>query len=344
MKLPVVLQTEGVSQTRLAKLLNVIYGSLLLAVLAAHAHAGPIGICLVSSDTGTSNSSALYATAIVQAGCVPGFTSSIGPGGAVNPTSLAGGLTTATLSVSQLMPFGGTAVATSTASLNQGVLRDYSDSEGSVGGCGGSCTTTGGTSTAESLMSDNIHFTITNGASSAIVTMHAHLDGVIGFEGTTAQNYNIQDSFTLGGTSCWESLTGLGISQCTSSNFLTSSFSNQSASGFDFTGTFQVTNGVTDPFNASLQTSCQGGALCDFANTASFSLSLPSNVKFTSDSGVLFSSASTATPEVGTFLMAGVTLLGVGLFRRRNARIQQSHAASGSGASYCSVSTGLVVA
>jgi len=180
---------------------------------------------------------------------------------------------------------------------------------------------------AESLMSDNVHFAITDTASSAIVTFHAHLGGALGSQaGSNTNNYNIQDQFILGGSGCWGSATGLGDGPCGSQNFgfLTSSFTNQSATGFDFTGTFQVTNGATDPFFAALNVDCSGGATCDFSHTAEFSLSLPSDVTFTSDSGVLFSqTAAVGTPEPGTFGLVAAAFLGVMVQRRRLANRQR---------------------
>jgi MYXO-CTERM domain-containing protein len=173
-------------------------------------------------------------------------------------------------------------------------------------------------------MSDNLHFTITDGSGPAIVTLIAHLDSTIGSEaGSNTNNYNMSDQFILGGSACWGSATGLGFQPCGSQNdgFLTSSFTNQSATGFDFTGTFQLTNGATDPVFAALNVDCSGGANCDFSNTAAFSLSLPSDVTFTSDSGVLFSqTGAAATPEPGSFGMAAAALLGVVVRRRRRAK------------------------
>ena len=322
-----VLQGAGLLKDWRAKMSKLFGGLVLLAALAAQAHAGAVGICLSDSGFGNGNiSNAQYATAVVSAGCIPGFSSGLGSDGVVSPTSLAPGLTTATLTLTQPLTFGGNGVASSTASLDQGVLRDYSDTQGGLGGCGGTCTTTGGRMIAESLMSDNLHFTITGPASSAIVTFHAHLDGGIGLEAGAAPNYNILDEFILGGVGCWGSATGLGAQPCLSQNagYLTSSFSNQSATGFDFTGTFQVTNGATDAFLAALNVDCSGGVLCDFSNTAAFSLTLPSNVTFTSDSGVLFSqNPVAATPEPGMFGLAAMALLCMVVLRRRSAKPQQ---------------------
>ncbi len=292
MKQVIVLKGAGVATDWRARLLQVFGGVVLLAALAAPARADVPGICLLDSGFGNGNiSSAQYASGVVSAGCVDGFSASLGTDGVVNPTSLASGLTTGTLTLDQPLTFGGTGVASATASLDQGVLRDTSDTAGGIGGCGGTCTTTGGRMIAESLFRDVVHFAITDSAASAVVTLKAHLDGSISSEaGSNANNFNIQDNFILGGSGCWESLTGVGFAPCGAQNFgfLTSSFTNQAANGFDFTGTFLVNNGTVDPFFAALQTDCQGGANCDFSNTASFSLTLPSDVTMSSDSGVLF--------------------------------------------------------
>jgi hypothetical protein len=99
--------------------------------------------------------------------------------------------------------------------------------------------------------------------------------------------------------------------------WLTSSFTNQTATGFDFTGTFNFTDGMSGLFLAALQLNCGGGALCDFNSTASFSLTLPSDVTFTSDSGVLFSQQGAAAPEPASLAFGGASLAVLGILRRR---------------------------
>jgi hypothetical protein len=286
-------------------------GAVLLAGLATPARAdATFGICIMDSAFGTGGeSSAQYATSAVTAGCVPGFSSSVGTGGNVNPTSIGPGLTTATLTATQ-----GTTVASSSSSLNQGVLRVDSNTDGSPGS---------GRAISEALFNDILHFTITNGAPSAVGTLNVHLDGSISAADATRFGYNIQDTFGLGGTVCWESTGGatppfLGTS-CNS--FLTSSFTNQTVTGFDFTGTFSVTNGLSSNFFAALLADCGGGGLCGFSNTNSFSLSLPSNVTFTSDSGVLFTDKGSAVPEPssGALLVAGMFAIGLAARRRFSA-------------------------
>lgn len=306
-----------------SKLTRVLGGLLLLAGFASHAQAGTFGVCIlpaVSTQLGTS--SALYATAIVEAGCNPGLTTSLQPGAILTPGSLAAGLTTASLNLSQPMTSGGTAVAIATASIDQGALHLYADSQGTLIGCGGTCLGTGGSAFPEALFDDTLHYTITDAAPSAVGTFHAHLDGSIGLEGGNG-NYSLTDSFIFGpGSGCWGSQTGLTPGPCGSQNYgwLTSSFSNQTATGFDFTGTFSITDGSSGLFLAALQLGCSGGALCDFSNTASFSLTVPSNVTWTSDSGVLFSQQQSAVPEPATFGIAGLALAALGILKRRSRR------------------------
>ena len=307
--------------------------ALLLAGLATQARADTFGICDSEAASGGANvSNATYSTS-ASTGCVPGFNSSLATGGSVSPTSLGAGLTTASLTVDQLMPFGGTAISTSTASLDNGTLSLYADTQGGTGSCGGTCVGTGGRSTPEAIFDDTLHFTITDGAPSAIVTIHAHLDGTIASEGLNTFGYTLMDQFSLGGGSaCWDSaggVSGSGFGLCGSQNFGFSNptFTNQTATGFDFTGTFSVTNGEASVLFAALQADCQNGAACDFSHTSTLSLSLPSDVTFTSASGVLFTQSQTAVPEPSSSVPLLAAMFAIGLAARRRAAARRLLAA-----------------
>jgi len=309
-------------------LLTKVFGGLVLvAGLASQAHAGTFGICVSPADFGTGgNSSATYSTIAFPGGCNPGFTSSLQAGAVLNPASLVPNLTTATLAINAPMSAGGistgTVVASATASLDQGLLRIYGNSEGTLGGCGGTCQTTGGVALPEAALVDTLHFAITDAAPSAIVTFHAHLDGIASLEALGVGNYNVLEQWGLGGLGCWQTLgggSGNGFGPCAAQNggYLSSGFTNQTATGFDFTGTFAVNNGFSTLFNASIQENC-GSALCDFSSTASFSLTLPSDVRLTTDSGVLFSQPGTsAAPEPATFGVVAAAAVILGILRRR---------------------------
>jgi hypothetical protein len=300
---------------------ELLWALLLLAGLTSHAHAGTVfGVCVLPAvQTQLGTSSADYSNTTGVSGCNGGFTSSLQPGAVLTPSSPPTGLTTASLTLTQPMTSGGTAVATASASLDQGALHLYGDSQGTLIGCGGTCMTTGGSAFPQAYIEDTLHYSITDDATSAIGTFHAHLDGIIGLESGLG-NYGISETFLFAGASgCWQSDTGTGFQPCGSQNFgwLTSSFTNQTATGFDFTGTFSITNGMSGLFLAGLQMNCGGGALCDFSNTASFSLDLPSDVTFTSDSGVLFTQSANSVPEPATFVIAGAALTILGVLKRK---------------------------
>src|ERR1039458_6194801 len=196
----------------------------LMGGLASPPQAGTVRFFVLPSVfTALGTSSANYSTAVVTAGCIPGFSSSLQPSAILNPTSLGAGLTTATLNLSQPMTSGGTAVAIATASIDQGAIHLYGDSQGTPIGCGGSCQTTGGSAFPEALFDDTLHFIITDTATSAIGTFQANLDGVIGlesdFEGSFG-NYSVSESFLFGGGSgCWGAQTGLTPGPCGSQIF-----------------------------------------------------------------------------------------------------------------------------
>jgi hypothetical protein len=93
---------------------------------------------------------------------------------------------------------------------------------------------------------------------------------------------------------------------------------NESAGGFDFSGTVNVTNGQAIPLSMLLQLNCIGGETCDFSHTAAVSFSLPSDVTFTSDSGVLLTqTVASAVPEPASFALIGAGLAALAVFKKK---------------------------
>jgi hypothetical protein len=318
------LQAGRVSRAFCARLFVILAGVAVLAAIAAPAQATPtFGICTVNAasaqySSGPLNSSAQYTSgpSFPDQGCVSGFNSSVAPGGSVStrPFSLSPGLTTATVTVSQLAPFGGNpALSVSTASLDQGALHVNSDSQAAVGSCDGSCLSTGERATSEAEFYDTLH-----SLNAGTVTFVAGLEGSIGLvANANSASYTLQEIFQIGGASgCWGSQFGLGFAPCGSQNFGFggTGFYFQAYNGFGFTGTFDVTAGETTTFKTFLLVDCSGGYGCDFSNTATFGIS---GVSYTEDSGVLFSQPSSSVPEPGTWCAMGVGLLVLGGLRRR---------------------------
>jgi MYXO-CTERM domain-containing protein len=295
--------------------------ALLLAGAAPRATAG--GICLIPDVAASNTSTATYASFNVTAGCNVGFSTSISGTGTISPSSLGAGLTSGALTVTDVYsPTGGVGISTTYANLVQGVLKDYSNAQGpEIPGFGYTRLRAVSTSGFE----DTAHFTITDASPMVTVTLNAHLDGTNGNEGgDPLAHYSVVQEFGYDTTvlGCWQSTgpSSSAFGKCTGGT-IPAVYTNQAATGFDATATFQVSTASAHLIWATLQTDCSEGMLCDYGHTATFSFTLPSDVTFTSDSG-LFSQlpASSPTPEPGTAALVVVALGGLWRWRRHKAK------------------------
>ena len=104
--------------------------------------------------------------------------------------------------------------------------------------------------------------------------------------------------------------------------WVSNNISSESPNSFIFTGTYALTGSSdTLPIQLELDLQCQADASCDLSHTGAITLSLPSNVTFTSASGVFLTQqpASTAPEPAYTFIL-GAALLGIGALARRRFR------------------------
>ena len=97
-------------------------------------------------------------------------------------------------------------------------------------------------------------------------------------------------------------------------------YTNDTISGFNFQGSLTVTNGEVLEISYIQQMNCNDSATCDFSNTSQMALNLPSDVSYTSDSGVFLTDVpgqGQSTPEPGSLLLVGLGIVGIGYVRRR---------------------------
>lgn len=226
------------------------------------------------------------------------------------------GATTASMSISSNVNANTQESSSSYASLASGIMRSQV------------ATVTTGSSRAitDQTLADTATFTV-NGAPSAQIQVNVHLDGKATGVGKNAGQETNDLHFTFGGSFQWEGYVSnngsTGISHNGASGYVppygwdSYTFSNETVTGFDFVGLYTVTNGQTVNFGDDFSLDCSSGALCDFSNTSRFSLTLPSNVNFSSGSGVLLTQSPSATPEPGTMLLFIPALTAVVFAARR---------------------------
>jgi hypothetical protein len=275
-----------------------------LTVLIPHA-AADSAICLVTGSPFFGDASLASAPGIPACGNAAGLLNQLSTGGTVStlpnvlPSPISQ-LTTGTLLYSDTGGGNGKAFA----SLDSGTLGDLSVSGPSDG-----------TVAITSVLIDGVHFNITDGASSVPVAVDVHLGGTLGGGGFYSNTF----ALTFGGFLSYTMSAGVFVPNV-GGWVGTPSLTNESVTGFDFSGTLDVTNGESLPLLMSLQLGCNLGESCDFSHTAALSFVLPQDVTFTSDSGVLLTqTGGSPVPEPGSAVVLSIcclVLLGANKLRR----------------------------
>jgi hypothetical protein len=178
---------------------------------------------------------------------------------------------------------------------------------------------------ASATLNDLLTFNVA-GASSSTVTdigVTFTVDGTVS-PGTSAANGGVESEYNLklgDGTIDYVYDTGDSNPNLIPINdgWVSTAITSESPDSFVFSGVYALT-GATDPLNIQmlLSLNCTGNASCDVSHTGAVSFTLPSNVTFTSASGVFLTQPVTsATPEPSYTLVAGIGFLGLVVFARR---------------------------
>jgi hypothetical protein len=282
-------------------------------------YAGPLGIV---------NSGAMYTTQALGGGLygtnvgLNTFLGSPDAALATTPVSMLPGLTSGTLDVHAS---GSRALAS--ISLGTGISRVLANSADDTAAQNSIYYTS---VNAQDQAVDGLTWHLANPSATAFVTINLHVDGNLLFASTNG-SYSQDILLALGGGSfSWGAReaardpAGAVFGGVTNSHWDSFSLTNQTATGFDFSGVYAVTDGQYTPvsFSQALD-NCGFGALCDFTNTARLSFTLPAGVRFTSDSGVFLTEASappSTVPEPATLILIGLGMAGLGGSRRRHGR------------------------
>ena len=243
--------------------------------------------------------------------------------GLTSPSTMPLGLTTATLSsIGSDIPAGhATGEASATADLAGGVLRATTASLADVpfqgvGPVGARVGTT-------SFMQDYVTFAVAS-AQGADIVVTSSLDGFDALSDPYYASASARMVVSFGGSFSYyggEDVAGntTAYHGAVLGDFTSYSFTNETPTGFDFTGVLHVTDGERLRMSTGLYLDCSYSS-CGFGNTARVGLDLPDGVSFTSDSGVFLTDAVATAPvpepETWALMMAGFASI-VSVARRR---------------------------
>ena len=275
---------------------------LLLLSPARFASAQSVGICLTALGSGGSGNvgTVSYASTSGLGSCTAGFAASVTGVGSTSPGSLAPGLTSATLGASGTSsgPDSGTGVAQTTASLDRGSLGLFADASQHTGFQGVQATST-------SNLFDVVTFHLAPPLVSAQVSLVAHLNALRTSPPGGGSSFGLSTVLNAGaGGFAWSSNpSGFGPNPGA-----TGTFTNQSASGFDWQSTIEVADGQTLAISFQAQANANTGWVVDGgANAARLSLFVPNGVSFTSSSAAFL----TAVPEPDGMSLVGAGFVGL---------------------------------
>jgi hypothetical protein len=247
----------------------------------------------------------------------PGITSTLTSPGSnltASPDPTPGGLTSVALNLSS---YGSEMDVSASMATGTDHMYGYSIGDNVPGPSGVS---TNEQSTIQ--FNDTLTFIVAGGGSDTIIVGFA-LDGTIG--NSTGPMFGnswtmaVEENFGAGFLD-WNSGASLSPDTGSTTGWNGFSFANNTQTGFNFMGTLTVTNGEVVPIHFIQQLSCNNGTICDYSNTGQLSLILPSDVTYTSASGVFLTEAASSTPEPSSLLLIGIGLAGFGCLRRRLAR------------------------
>jgi hypothetical protein len=289
----------------------------LLFVSAQAALASTINYLDLSAESYNGGSSTGQVSGLVTYNSTTGATASIEPGGVTTysePSAL--GLTSATVQTSSsdyvdsCIP-GGCSIGTVTSSaLATGNLATGSVGVYSFPSQVGGVVSEG---TASAMLKDSLTFNIAGASSSTVTDIDVTftVDGNVTY--ANGSGAELTDSMLFGGANIDYVYDSAGSDPnhiVEVGGWASYDITSESADSFVLSGVYALT-GSSDVLTTQLLLSlqCQGDASCDVSHTGAISLTLPSDVTFTSASGVFLTQPLTATPEPSY----AVFLLGLGL-------------------------------
>ncbi len=191
----------------------------------------------------------------------------------------------------------------------------------------------GGSNTAATaILRDSLTFNVAGANSSTVTDIDVTftVDDNVSYDTADGGGAEGIEEMVLGGASAdygFDSADNPITYDTDTSGWVSSTVVSETLDSLIFQGVYQL-DGASSvvPISLELQTECVGAASCDFSDTAAVSFDLPSDVTFTSASGVFLTEplAGAATPEPSSLALLGTGMLslatGVRRGRTRKAR------------------------
>lgn len=285
------------------------FAALLFLSAAQALFADTINFLNLSAESYNGGNSIGQVSGLVTYNSTTGATASIGSGGGTTysePTGL--GLTSATVQTSSsdaidsCIP-GGCSIGTVTSSaLATGDLATGSVGVYSIPSQVGSVVSE---ATATAILKDTLTFNVAGATSSTVTDIGVTftVDGDVSYTQTAAAELIEAMTLGCGTTTCGDISYGFdgGSNQIIEDGgWVSQNIVSESADSFIFSGVYALSGASSVlPILLELSAQCQGEASCDLSHTGAVTFTLPSNVTFTSESGVFLSQPMTtaATPE-----------------------------------------------
>jgi hypothetical protein len=246
-----------------------------------------------------------------------------------NPGDVCGGSgttdTTGTLNASTEQTSISALVNNGQTTLNAAAFASANLAAGTVGVAGsgtyyGISGVGSGSSNSYALADDGLNFTVAGAGADTVtdIVVNYQFDGTVAYS-NPGGDVSVSSYLNFGNAGLSLQVTtidGAAVLETPgTAGWVSTEFISEAAGDVDFQGVYALTGPVTSlDVQFAINALCGEGASCDYSHTGAVSLDLPSNVSFTSDSGVFLTQAA---PEPGTVWLLAAALGGVGLLRRR---------------------------